>query len=99
MIEQPLRSGPFADNTMKYRRFMSAMTRDYQLIGFVTAARRCLATGVTCLALFAGPNAALAAATGAAAGERWARLPPPQPPPAPAGSGSAPLHPLRSLSA
>src|SRR5256885_8556164 len=76
MIEQPLRSRPFADNTMKYRRFMSAITRYYQLIGFVTAARRCLATGVACLALFAGPRAALAEATGGAAGEPWQSLPP-----------------------
>src|SRR5213080_1191656 len=53
--------GRFADNTMKYRRFMSAITRDYQPIGFVTAARRCLAIAVACLALFAGPRAELAA--------------------------------------
>src|SRR5438105_12036766 len=95
MIEQPLRSGPFADNSMKYRRFMSAMTRDYQLIGFVTAARRCLATGVTCLALFAGPNAALTAATGGAAGEPWQSLPPTPSLPAPAKSGYAPVSGIR----
>src|SRR5205085_12420732 len=76
MIEQPLRSRPFADNTMKYRRFMSAITRYYQLIGFVTAARRCLGAGVACLPLFAGARAARAAATGGAAGGPWQRLPP-----------------------
>src|SRR5438046_8802308 len=95
MIEQPHRSGPFADNTMKYRRFMSAMTRDYQLIGFVTAARRSLATAVACLALFAGPRAALAAATGGAAGEPWQSLPPTPSLPTPAKSGYAPVNGIR----
>src|SRR5438046_7559024 len=95
MIEQPHRSGPFADNTMKYRRFMSAMTRDYQLIGFVTAARRSLATAVACLALFAGPRAALAEATGGAAGEPWQSLPPTPSLPTPAKSGYAPVNGIR----
>src|SRR2546429_6866320 len=95
MIEQPLGSGPFTDNTMKYRRFMSGITRDCQLIGFVTVARRCLATGVTCLALFAGPIAALAAATGGAAGEPWQSLPPTPSLPAAAKSGYAPVNGIR----
>src|SRR6059058_3670540 len=79
--------GRFADNTMKYRRFMSAITRNYQPIGFVTVAHRCLAAGVACLALFAGPPAALAAATGGAVGEPWQSLPPTPSLPAAAKSG------------
>src|SRR5205814_754855 len=95
MIERPLRSSPFADNTMKYRRFISAIPRYYQLIGFVTVARRCLAIGVACLALFAGPRGALAAATGGAAGEPWQSLPPTPSLPAPAKSGYAPVNGIR----
>src|SRR5438105_13666577 len=99
MIEQPLRSRPFADNTMKYRRFMSAITRYYQLIGFVTAARRCLATGVACLALFAGPRAALAEATGGAAGEPWQSLAPTPSLPTAAKSGYAHVIGIRMFTA
>src|SRR2546430_6331863 len=89
--------GPFADNTMKYRRFMSAITRYYQLIGSVTAARRCLATGVACLALFAGPRAALAAGIGSAAGEPWQSLPPTPSLPTAPQSGYAPLDRIRMV--
>jgi len=74
---------------------MSAITRYYQLIGFVTAARRCLATGVACLALFAGPRAALAAATGGAAGEPWQSLPPTPSLPTSAKSGYALVNGIR----
>src|SRR2546423_12676611 len=90
--------GPFADNTMKYRRFMSAIIRYYQLIGSVTAARRCLATGVACLALFAGPRAALAAGIGSAAGEALPSLPPTPSLASAAHSGYAPVHGLPIVS-
>src|SRR2546430_14253200 len=82
---------------MKYRRFMSAIPRYYQLIGSVTAARRCLATGVACLALFAGPRAALAAGIGSAAGEPWPSLPPTPSPPTAPQSGHAPLDGIRMV--
>ena len=74
---------------------MSAITRNYQPIGFVTVAHRCLAAGVACLALFAGPPAALAAATGGAVGEPWQSLPPTPSLPAAAKSGYAPVNGIR----